>query len=653
MNVLALLALAKKYTDGSIAGITGTLAGKNCTVDSITPITGGNRITFKWTADDDTVKTSTMDVMDGTDGEKGDTGQTGKGIKSVEVNSSNHVIVTYTDDSTVDAGEIHNDSCVQKSELAEVTYYIDYTNGSDSNDGTTAATALKTVDEAFNRVSVNTFLTIILCSDYTGNITNSNSLVACVKITSVDTEHPVTINGIVKISYKTYVYLTYVNVLSGITSSLTEAVYFTSCSRVLIQDVDIAVKNTYQNQKGYGIRLNTCANTYIYKNVNIHTTNDSTKTMHSSYVVYGGFICNLESNNTTSGAYRVMSLYNGAIASLRSDFVNVAQCVASEKINLGNSGAVYYLDGKLQEQSFANKVDSATEGNLASLTSSGDLADSGKKAGDFVAKAELPTLSLYIDYTNGSDTNDGTSQATALKTADEAFNRCKINTALTLVLCSDYTGNIIDTNGLIPALTLTSVDTDNPCTVYGRISVQNKAKFDANFVDVVTEITANENSISLTAVTRAYFSDINIKHINTYDDNKGNGFRLTNVSNASFIKNVFVEMDNTSTKRSNANVILDNSTCYISGTCQGSGFARVVALNNGSVLSTVQAFLDNSTSGLGKVLTNSSTSGSYYFIDGKLKVQTIPECPATTDGTFVLKATVSSGAVTYSWVAES
>ncbi len=77
MNMLSLLALAKKYTDGSIAGITGTLAGKNCTVDSITPITGGNRITFKWTADDSTVKTGTMDVMNGAKGDKGDKGDTG------------------------------------------------------------------------------------------------------------------------------------------------------------------------------------------------------------------------------------------------------------------------------------------------------------------------------------------------------------------------------------------------------------------------------------------------------------------------------------------------------------------------------------------------------------------------------------------------
>lgn len=62
-------ALSKKYTDDSISGISGALAGKNCTIQSITEITGGHRVTFQWTADDSTTRTSTMDVMDGVDGE--------------------------------------------------------------------------------------------------------------------------------------------------------------------------------------------------------------------------------------------------------------------------------------------------------------------------------------------------------------------------------------------------------------------------------------------------------------------------------------------------------------------------------------------------------------------------------------------------------
>lgn len=52
------IALAQGYTDNSIKGITGVLAGKNCTVKDITD----NVVTFEWTADDGTKKTGTMVV---------------------------------------------------------------------------------------------------------------------------------------------------------------------------------------------------------------------------------------------------------------------------------------------------------------------------------------------------------------------------------------------------------------------------------------------------------------------------------------------------------------------------------------------------------------------------------------------------------------
>lgn len=84
---------SKNYTDKSIAGA-GAIKGKNCTIQSIVSIEGGNRVTFKWTLDNGTVETDPMDVMDGL------------GIKSVDINSNNHLIVTYDDNTTHDAGEI-------------------------------------------------------------------------------------------------------------------------------------------------------------------------------------------------------------------------------------------------------------------------------------------------------------------------------------------------------------------------------------------------------------------------------------------------------------------------------------------------------------------------------------------------------------------
>lgn len=61
------LVAAKKFTSETVLG-GGAVVGKNVTVSSITPIDGGNRVTFSYTLDNGTAKTSTMDVMDGKDG---------------------------------------------------------------------------------------------------------------------------------------------------------------------------------------------------------------------------------------------------------------------------------------------------------------------------------------------------------------------------------------------------------------------------------------------------------------------------------------------------------------------------------------------------------------------------------------------------------
>lgn len=48
--------LSKVYTDNSLKGISGTLAGKNCTISKTEEVEGGTNVTFTWTADDGTKK---------------------------------------------------------------------------------------------------------------------------------------------------------------------------------------------------------------------------------------------------------------------------------------------------------------------------------------------------------------------------------------------------------------------------------------------------------------------------------------------------------------------------------------------------------------------------------------------------------------------
>lgn len=70
------LSAANAYTEETVIG-GGAIKGKNCTISSITEITGGHRVTFQWTLDDGTVQTETMDVMDGTSDYSGLTNKPG------------------------------------------------------------------------------------------------------------------------------------------------------------------------------------------------------------------------------------------------------------------------------------------------------------------------------------------------------------------------------------------------------------------------------------------------------------------------------------------------------------------------------------------------------------------------------------------------
>lgn len=132
------VAVAKKYTDNSIKGISGTLAGKNCTIKSIQKVDGVSTITFEWIADDGTVKTSTMNVVDGKNGIDGLNGKDGKdgingkdgqqgangvGISKIEKIGTVDLVdtyrITFTDNSTFDY-EVKNGKDGQSGGTAEV-----------------------------------------------------------------------------------------------------------------------------------------------------------------------------------------------------------------------------------------------------------------------------------------------------------------------------------------------------------------------------------------------------------------------------------------------------------------------------------------------------------------------------------------------------
>ena len=113
------LSAAKGYTDESLLG-GGSLVGKNVTISSITPIDGGNRVTFSYTLDNGTVKTSTMDVMDGKDGIDG------KSVTFITKDDDDNIIVTFSDGTTQNIGKLSVDiqgDFLTSSGIGNLRYY--------------------------------------------------------------------------------------------------------------------------------------------------------------------------------------------------------------------------------------------------------------------------------------------------------------------------------------------------------------------------------------------------------------------------------------------------------------------------------------------------------------------------------------------------
>ena len=90
---LQTLAMSRKYTNESLVGV-GALKGSPCTIKNIEKEDGISKVTFEWTAADDSKRTSEMLGADGTT------------ITKVEVNKNNELIVTLSDNTSLNGGVI-------------------------------------------------------------------------------------------------------------------------------------------------------------------------------------------------------------------------------------------------------------------------------------------------------------------------------------------------------------------------------------------------------------------------------------------------------------------------------------------------------------------------------------------------------------------
>lgn len=91
------LGSSKSFTKESLLG-GGAIVGKNVIISSITPIDGGNKITFNYTLDNGTTKTSTLKVMNGVNGVDGISISKIEKIKTEGLVDT--YIITFSNDST-------------------------------------------------------------------------------------------------------------------------------------------------------------------------------------------------------------------------------------------------------------------------------------------------------------------------------------------------------------------------------------------------------------------------------------------------------------------------------------------------------------------------------------------------------------------------
>ena len=126
--------LSRKYTDNSILGISGVLSGKNATIESAQKVGSDTTIVFKWTADNGTVRRTsivvtdgdtpaisstpiahghrlafttanptqsvTFDVLDGNDGAQG------VSVVGADVDNNNYLKLTLSNGNVISAGQI-------------------------------------------------------------------------------------------------------------------------------------------------------------------------------------------------------------------------------------------------------------------------------------------------------------------------------------------------------------------------------------------------------------------------------------------------------------------------------------------------------------------------------------------------------------------
>ena len=744
-------AILKKYTDNAIEGA-GAIKGKNCTIDSITSITGGNRVTFKWELDDGTEQTDIMDVMDGVDGADGTDGIDGVGIASItfkekDSSGNNVYTITYTDGDTDDivcpigpAGADGKDGedgapgvCVptggttgqvlkKKSGTNYDTEWADESGGGSEHgipDGGTANQLLaKNSNTDYDVHWVDPASSSQEQSDWTQN---DNSKVDYIKNKPQnlvqDANYVHTDNNYTDAD-KTIV----ANVttdLSGKVDKETNKSLMSSDEHTKLAGIETGAEvNVLEGVQVNGVDLTIDANKKVNINISgkadkvVGATNgnfavldsngnlvDSTKSPSSYYLKTETYsqsevntlIAAISSMNievvqtlpttdiSTSTIYLVPKTVGTSTTNIYDEYINTTgtsagwELIGDTQIDLTNyvqkssTSGLLKNDGTVDTTTYvsdvsgkADKVTSATNGNLAGLDSNGNLTDSGKNANSVIISNDFSTKRFYVDYVNGDDTKDGSTVANAIKTIDRALELAPVSRSLTIYLCSNYTGNIniygYDT------LSIRSSGNNVKRTISGYITIHDCCALTLQDLTVNTDISPYTDFImacaDLSAINGLSISNCDFVAKNA-DADGGYCLSISSIENARIRKTTF-SVDQSSTYNVEASIFNGGSLLYIpysSGQVNtASGANYVLQMDNFAQGYLAQGFLTNSTCTSATKIDN---NGGVVYIDGVLQSEHLPIASANNlgaikvgtnlsiDANGVLSATGGSGSTAW------
>ena len=264
-------------------------------------------------------------------------------------------------------------------------------------------------------------------------------------------------------------------------------------------------------------------------------------------------------------------------------------------------------------------------------------------------------LTIYVDYENGDDSNDGLTSETPVKHMTNDFISNKFGTVkyTTFILMSDYDIEGITLQFCGNTLALTSFDTTSPQKIYSSVACTSSmlsfaysTKVNITYLDIEQPAGSTGSYIISCSSGNLYvaYSTLTSKCTSTKP------YALIEITRGF----LYCNNDTFDTGSvTNCAVVGSGDGITLFAGCKSNITIPYLIYNRGNIVQIYNCpnLLYNALSrNSGTVLIDIDKTGAKVNRD--CLDLPLPECDETTEGTYVLKCTVTDGVPVYSWVAE-